>query len=67
MIPTYKILKGIDEVNKVSLFILRERGTRGYKWKLDRPMNQRNERKYSYPLQVKWNAPKKDVWSNLHP
>ncbi len=58
MITTFKILKGIDRVDKDRLF-----NTRGHRWKLSAQMSHRDIRKNFFCVRVvdKWNALGSDV------
>ena len=63
MITTFKILKGIDRVDKDSLFNTRGTRTRGHRWKLSAQMSHRDIRKNFFSVRVvdKWNALGSDV------
>lgn len=62
-ITTYKILRGIDKVDKDWMFQRGDTDTRGHNWKLKTRMNQRDVRKYFFSHRVvrPWNSLESDV------
>ncbi|KAK8729364.1 hypothetical protein OTU49_008790, partial [Cherax quadricarinatus] len=58
MITTYKILRGIDKVNRDRMFQRRDTETRGHNWKLKTQTSHRDVRKYFFSHRVvrKWNS-----------
>ncbi len=63
MITTYKILRGIDRVNKDKLFNTGGTRTRGHRWKLSTHMSHRDVRRNFFSVRVVngWNALGSDV------
>ncbi len=64
MITTYKILRGIDRVDKGELFSTGETRTRGHRWKLSTQMGHRDiKNNFFFCIRVvnRWNALSSDV------
>ena len=58
MIQTFRILKGIDNINADQFFTLSERQSRGHRLKLVKPRSRINLRKNTFSSRIvdNWNA-----------